>query len=80
MNYRHLRWVTRAENVADMKTDDSQPVGQRHWNAKLAATDVRAVRSLIDQGVSQRSIAQRFGISQVTVSDIARGVGWAHLP
>jgi DNA-binding transcriptional regulator YiaG len=41
---------------------------------KLTPTQVREIRVLIDQGVSQYVIAERFGVHQGTVSNIARGV------
>jgi hypothetical protein len=53
--------------------------GERDGNAKLTEADVLEIRRLSTTGVSQRSIAERFGITQVNVSSIARRRTWAHL-
>lgn len=54
-------------------------VGSGHVEAKLTDNDVRAIRALSDQGMFQRDIAARFGVSQTLVSKIVRGVSWRHV-
>ena len=45
---------------------------------KLTAADVRKIRRLWERSdLSQREIGERFGVHQVTISSIVRGVTWA---
>jgi hypothetical protein len=53
-----------------------QPLGEKHANSKLAAEDVRSIRS---DTRHQAEIADEFGISQSNVSLIKRGVRWKHI-
>jgi len=45
--------------------------------AKLSAVDVECIRDMAMVGVTQRVIADRFGISQSQVRNIVRGKSWA---
>ena len=53
--------------------------GSRHPQAKLTEGDVITIRSLIDRNTSRRSIAERFDISEGTVSDIKHKKSWKWL-
>lgn len=52
-------------------------VGEACPWAKLTRADVNAIRAALRAGVLQREIAARFGLHQVTVSQIKRGKSWA---
>ena len=46
--------------------------------SKLTPADVRKIRRLWERTtLSQREIGERFGVHQVTISAIVRGVTWA---
>ena len=45
-------------------------------NPTLSEHDVRAIRALIADGVSQREIGRRFGVTHGAVSAIHRGLTW----
>ena len=48
--------------------------------SKLTPADVRKIRRLWERTtLSQREIGERFGVHQVTVSAIVRGVSWTHV-
>jgi hypothetical protein len=47
--------------------------------AKLTDEKVRIVRSLLGQGVEQRTIAETVGISQTQIWRIKVGLSWAHV-
>jgi HNH endonuclease len=53
--------------------------GEKHLAAKLHDTDIPQIRSLLDAGVSQRKIADQFGVNPSQISRIAAGVRWRHL-
>lgn len=75
---RHLRWATRAENLADCVIHGTTNRGERCALAKLDRKQVRAIRAL--SGTCPRSeIAARFGVSYGTVAKIARGERWGWL-
>ena len=53
--------------------------GSENSNSVLTASNVLAIRELVARGVRQRKIAERFGISQSTVSKIASRQLWGHI-
>jgi predicted DNA-binding protein (UPF0251 family) len=59
--------------------DSAQIKGERHGNAKLTAERVRAIRSRVRDGASQRAAAAEFGISQFAVWAICARVRWSHV-
>jgi hypothetical protein len=80
MNYRHLRWATRAENEADKILHGTATRGERSPVRKLGAGEVREIRRLAIEGrLTQRAIGAMFGVSQSSVSLIARRINWATL-
>jgi hypothetical protein len=66
-------------NHADMATKKRAAWGERHHWAKLSESDVRAIRELLRQGHQQRTIAERFNVHQVTISDIRHRRSWRNL-
>jgi hypothetical protein len=62
------------------------PVGQRNGragesngNARLRASQVRALRTLRARGVPLRELAARYGISYRTAKKVSCGESWAHV-
>lgn len=80
----HVFAGTRAENSLDMyakgRSRKRSIRGEAHVNAKLTTADVLAIRAAYAAGESQRSIAERFGVTQWPVSAIVRRQRWAHVP
>jgi hypothetical protein len=77
----NLRWTTRAENERDKSRHGTDPVGERHGQAKLTECDVRAIRAEYAAGGRiQADIGTRYGVSGSQVSRIVRRVLWPHLP
>jgi hypothetical protein len=50
--------------------------GERHRSAKLKNTDIPRILELIEEGLTYRSIAVRYGVSSSRISDIKNGKGW----
>lgn len=75
-NKRHLRWDTRAGNLADMVAHGTIPRGEKHGAAKLTEADVLSIR---DASGLQSIIAAEYGITQQTVSDIKTKRRWSWL-
>jgi hypothetical protein len=75
-NPRHIAWGTQSENEADKIAHGRSNRGERHGMAKLVPAEVEQIRRLAGQGKSQRYIADVFGITQQSVSDIVTGRTW----
>jgi len=81
INPRHLRWATSKENQAD-KLRDGTNIGTRgaqHWKAKLTEYQVREMRIYARSGVKQRELAEYYGVTQPSVSDVVSGRTWGWL-
>ena len=50
--------------------------GASHWNAKLTQQQVNEIRTLREAGVEQKELAQRFNVSQSTISNIVNYGSW----
>jgi len=74
----NLRWALPTENNAD-KTRHGTHFNDGQFKPQLTNEDVREIRRLLETGVSQRRIAEQFGIWQTMVSHIKLGRRWAHL-
>jgi hypothetical protein len=77
----HLRLGTPADNARDR--DERKRANTLHGEAvggsKLTDDQVREMRSLYANGVSQVDLRRRFGVSRTTVSAIVVGKRWRHL-
>jgi hypothetical protein len=69
----NLRWGTRQQNVDDMRRHGTMLRGSRHGRSKLSEPQVEEIRRLLDRGISQREIGERFGVNQPTISRINTG-------
>lgn len=72
VNPNHLRWATRAENLAERRTLK----GEANASAKLSHSDVLKIREMVGLGMSHSSIANEFGVSRRNVTHIANGTTW----
>lgn len=75
----HLYLGTRAQNYADSRARGRHSHGERHGQAKLTESAVREIRQRRGSGELLRVLASEYGVSPVTISDIARRKRWAHL-
>ncbi|MBM1817193.1 HNH endonuclease [Sulfitobacter pseudonitzschiae] len=78
VNPRHLRWSTRSENFQDMKDHGTVQYGSKNPANKLREEQVLEIRKMIGT-LPQHEIARRFGISQMTISNISTGKTWGWL-
>ena len=76
----NLAWGTSAENESDKVAHGTSNRGERCGTAKLTEGEVRQIRGLLAAGETQQSIADRFGVHQMTVSRIGSRRLWAWLP
>lgn len=76
----HLSWKSMLENEADKLKHGTIRRGERHGNSKLSIEDVRRIRVMSSEGMTQFKIADRFGINQATVSEIVNRKAWSWMP
>jgi predicted DNA-binding protein (UPF0251 family) len=58
---------------------ETRPRGVRHGKHKLTEDDVRAIRSLSGEGMSQKRLAKAYGISQASIQDVIHKRSWTHV-
>ena len=75
----NLSYGTPKQNTGDRLRDGTYGIGAQNGNAKLTEADVCVIRARLATGETQQSIANAFGVVQVTVSDIKLGKKWAHV-
>lgn len=76
----HLRWASPAENSGDRDLDGTTARGERDGNAKLTEDHVRAIRGAYATGrMTQRELAERYGVTRPLIGYIVRGKIWRHL-
>lgn len=79
----NLKWGTHQENIQDAiqhKTHRNlHQLGEENPRAILTKTMVRKIRELYGEGLLQRELAKKFGITQVNVSCIVRRKTWKHI-
>ena len=76
VNPRHLFLGTPQDNSDDASMKGRMRRGDNHPSSVLCAGYVQEIRALRRHGWSQESIAERFGVSQTTISLIDRGLVW----
>lgn len=58
---------------------ERRPKGDRHWNARLTIQDVRDIHQALDDGVSQKACAARYGVAPQSIGKIVHGIRWRHV-
>lgn len=62
-----------------MRTRTTWQAGEKHPKAKLSAEQVTAIDLALRQGATHRDLADVCGVSRVAITDINRGMTWAHV-
>lgn len=76
----NLEWNTRSENQKHaIRTGLRSAKGEKNSQSILNKSKVLEIRDLLDKGFYQKSIANRFGVSVPTISDIKRRHTWKHI-
>lgn len=81
-NPAHLYAGNRTDNIRDMvvrggRKGIAASRGETHSQAKLTEADVIAIR---ESDKPQAVLAERYGLSRVSICDIQLGRTWKHLP
>lgn len=76
MNPNHLRWATRAENMADKHAHGTMIAGEAHHFGRLTESQVRHILSCSERTTD---LARQYGVSVSAISAIRCGKNWAWL-
>jgi hypothetical protein len=80
VNPAHLFLGTQQDNMNDKVSKNRQAKGITNGNAKLTELDVIEIRRLLAQPITQKSIADKFGVDPKLITLIKRREIWRHLP
>lgn len=70
------------DNMRDMVRDGNQfiPAGGKNGRSKLTETKVLDILERLEAGETHTSIASEHGVNRATITDIATGRTWRHIP
>jgi len=72
----NLAWGTRKENVADAIRNQCRASRRGEKRDRLTAEKAAEIRARHKAGVTQRELAQEFGVARVTITHIIQGRTW----
>lgn len=78
-NATNLEWVSHAENQAHAGRIGLMAHGDSHPKTLLSTNEIHEVRVLQLQGLSQREIGERFGVSRHVIGFVLRGQTYKHV-
>jgi hypothetical protein len=76
----NLKWGTKVENMADQVRHGTLAIGERSGHAKLTEEQVKEARSMIQAGMTHKSIAALFNVSRPAITQLWSGRNWKHIP
>jgi hypothetical protein len=76
VNPKHLFYGSRTDNITDCVNKGRNSKGERKGSAKLTPAAIREIRALDSP---QSLIAERYGVTQATVSMIKNKITWRHI-
>ncbi len=85
-HFSNLRWATRTENTCDMVIHGTAQIGSKNGHAKLLDADVIEIRRIYREIKERRrtgkisDLARAYGVHHATLTKIATGKTWCHLP
>jgi hypothetical protein len=79
VNPDHLSLGDSGDNLKDMAAKGRHLFGELNAQAKLTGRKVHAIHDAAARGSTQKQIAERFGVGQMTICRILRGERWRHI-
>jgi len=77
---KHRERMARGDRNGSRTHPERVARGVRNASARLTEEQVARIRESLFAGCFQHNIASLFGVSQATISRIARGTHWRHVP
>ena len=78
-DFNNLEWATYSENTQHFATSSKGILSYKTRNqatAKLSDSDVRVIRDLYSDGVSQRKLAAMFNVTRTSIINAIKGYKW----
>jgi len=76
----NLRWDTKSENNKDKAIHGTQPRGAESNLSKLTKDEVMAIKALYkEKHIPYWKVAQKFGVTAMTICNIVKGRSWVHV-
>lgn len=80
INPSHLWLGTHEDNMQDMRNKDRSLRGSKNVKAKLSDNDVLDIKSILREGdMKLQEIADKYGVTKGTISQINTGRIWSHI-
>jgi DNA-binding transcriptional regulator YiaG len=80
VNVEHLFLGTHQDNMQDRNNKERCASGENHGLTTLTEEQVKEIRAAYRPGhITQRELAERYGVHQVTISQIVRHVRWSYV-
>lgn len=79
VNPEHLWLGSHNDNAQDKVQKKRQAIGEKIGNAKLTEYEVKEIRKLSEEGMTQNEIGKKFNISQAVISKIVLKEAWKHV-
>lgn len=76
----HHLWVgSNQDNIGDMVQKNRNAHGEKSGHAILQETDIAEIRHLAAKGIRYKELADHFGVSEGSISDVVGGRTWKHI-
>lgn len=77
----NLRWAPRGSTRAGIPQPRKGPVprGSEHYKARLTEENAVKARAMVARGFTIAEVAEKFGVTQGTISFLVKGSTWKHL-
>lgn len=72
----NLEWNTSSENAIHRHRVLGKCIGEKHPNSKLKREDIPVIRALREQGLSNREIGERYGVTFNAIWCVVNGHTW----
>lgn len=78
VNPAHLFLGTQKQNLEDMARKKRSTIGERNPMSKLTNEDVKNIKHLLSEKLSDSDIAEQYKVCRQTVNNIKNGKVWNH--
>lgn len=79
VNPLHLLKGTTKDNMRDREERGRTAKGERGGRSRLKEADIKNIRRLRDQGMSREVLAERYGVTKSSITNIHHRRAWGHV-
>lgn len=78
VNPLHIEWKTPKQNNDDKYAHGTILKGSQVWNSILTEKNVIEIRKRAKQGVSVKTLSEKYGVKTATIYSVVSGRNWSH--